>query len=100
GGGTTPTTPTTPTSSGQASGSVTVTVSAVATLVITPPTTPPSAGLGASFKFTVTVPAQNSCAVREVTVNWGDGSQQSLGAVTGEANVSHVYVTDGTYTEM
>jgi hypothetical protein len=95
---TTPTTPTTPTSSGQASGSVTVTVSAVATLVITPPTTPPSAGLGASFKFTVTVPAQNSCAVREVTVDWGDGSQQSLGAVTGEANVSHVYVTDGTYT--
>lgn len=91
GGGTTPTTPTTPTSSGQASGSVTVTVTAVPTLVITPPTTPPSAGLPAAFTFAVTVPAQNSCAVRSVTVNWGDGDSQDLGAITGNAVISHVY---------
>jgi Bacterial Ig-like domain (group 1)/PKD domain len=93
----TPTTPTTPATSGQASGSVTVTVSAVPTLVITPPTTPPSAGLPASFTFAVTVPAQNSSAVREVTVDWGDGDRQSLGAVTGNAVVAHVYDTAGTY---
>jgi hypothetical protein len=102
---TTPTTPTTPTSSGQASGSVTVTVTAVPTLVITPPTTPPSEGLPAAFTFAVTVPAQNSCAVREVTVDWGDGDRQSLGAVTGNAVVSHVfdaaktYVVTGTVTD-
>jgi PKD domain/Bacterial Ig-like domain (group 1) len=97
GGGTTPTTPTTPTSSGQASGSVTVTVNAVPTLVITPPETPPSAGLPAAFKFAVTVPAQNGSAVREVTVDWGDGDRQNLGAVTGDAVVSHVYEKAGTY---
>jgi adhesin/invasin len=93
----TPTTPTTPTASGQASGSVTVTVSAVPTLVITPPTTPPSAGLPAAFTFAVTVPAQNGSAVREVTVDWGDGDRQNLGAVTGNAVVSHVYDNAGTY---
>jgi Bacterial Ig-like domain (group 1)/PKD domain len=97
GGGTTPTTPTTPTSSGQASGSVTVTISAVPTLVITPPATPPSAGLPAAFTFAVTVPAQNGSAVREVTVDWGDGDRQNLGAVTGNAVVSHVYDNAGTY---
>jgi adhesin/invasin len=97
GGGTTPTTPTTPTSSGQASGSVTVTVSAVPTLVITPPTTPPSAGLPAAFTFAVTVPAQNGSAVRDVTVDWGDGDRQNLGAITGNAVVSHVYDNAGTY---
>jgi hypothetical protein len=93
----TPPAPTTPATSGQSSGSVTVTVSAVPTLVITPPTTPPSAGLPASFTFAVTVPAQNSSAVREVTVDWGDGDRQSLGAVTGSAVVAHVYDTAGTY---
>jgi hypothetical protein len=97
GGGTTPTTPTTPTSSGQASGSVTVTISAVPTLVITPPTTPPSAGLPAAFTFAVTVPAQNGSAVREVTVDWGDGDRQNLGAITGNAVVSHVYDNAGTF---
>jgi adhesin/invasin len=95
--GGTPTTPTTPTASGQASGSVTVTVSAVPTLVITPPTTPPSAGLPAAFTFAVTVPAQNGSAVREVTVDWGDGDRQNLGAITGNAVVSHVYDNAGTY---
>jgi adhesin/invasin len=98
GNGTTPTpTPTTPAASGQASGSVTVTVAAVPTLVITPPTPAPSAGLPASFTFAVTVPAQNSSAVREVTVDWGDGARQNLGAVTGNAVVSHVYEAAGTY---
>jgi hypothetical protein len=105
GGGTTPTTPTTPASSGQASGSVTVTVTAVPVLVITPPgvssggtpASPPSAGLPASFTFAVTLPPQNSCAVREVTVDWGDGDRQSLGALSGTAVVSHVYDVAGTY---
>jgi hypothetical protein len=84
---------------------VTVTVTAVPVLVITPPGTssgggtasPPSAGLPASFTFAVTVPPQNSCAVREVTVDWGDGDRQSLGALTGTAVVSHVYDVAGTY---
>jgi PKD repeat protein len=35
--------------------------------------------------------------VREVTVDWGDGDRQSLGAVTGNAVVSHVYDAAKTY---
>lgn len=91
GGGTT-----TPTPSGQASGSVIVTVTTGPTLVITPPSTPPSAGLPAVFTFAVTL-AQNGASVRNVSVDWGDGSRQSLGAVTGNAVVSHVYDDAGTF---
>ena len=95
GGGTT--TPATTTTSGQASGTVTVTVSAAPTLVITPPTTAPSAGLPASFTFAVTAATANGSAVRDLTVRWGDGSSQSLGAVTGSAIVSHTYQSTGSY---
>jgi PKD domain len=83
---------------GQASGSVTVDIAASPTLVITPPATPPSAGLPASFTFAVTAAANNGAAVRNVTVSWGDGATQSLGALSGNAVVSHVYNSPGTYT--
>ena len=94
GGGTT--TPATTTTSGQASGTVTVTVNAAPTLAITPPTSA-SAGLPASFTFAVTAAAANGSAVRDLTVKWGDGGSQSLGAVTGNAVVSHTYQTTGSY---
>jgi hypothetical protein len=101
---TTPTSPTTPTAPatgsapGQASGTVTVGVIAAPTLVITPPTTAPSAGLPATFSFVITAAATNGSAVRDLSVNWGDGSGvQSLGAVTGTAAVTHVFRIAGTY---
>jgi hypothetical protein len=95
GGGTTPTTGTT---AGQASGTVTVGVIAAPTLVITPPTTSPSAGLPATFSFVVTAATTNGAAVRDLSVNWGDGSGvQDLGAVTGTAAASHVFRAAGTY---
>ena len=104
-GGTTA--PTTTTTSGQASGTVTVTVNAAPTLVITPPATA-SAGLPASFTFVVGAAASSgtgssgggssgSSAVRDLTVRWGDGGSQSLGAVTGNAVVSHTYQSTGSY---
>lgn len=83
---------------GQASAQVTVAVSAAPTLVITPPTTPPSAGLPAAFTFAVTAASQNGSAVRDVTVNWGDGQVQDLGAITGSAIVAHVFNNPGSYT--
>jgi adhesin/invasin len=96
-GGTAPGTGTgTGTTTGQASGSVTVTVVAAPTLVITPPTSLPSAGLPASFTFAVTN-VQNGAVARSVTVSWGDGDVQNLGAVSGNAVVSHVYEDDGGY---
>src|SRR4051812_33723695 len=90
-------TPTTPSSSGTASGSVTVVVTNAPTLVITPPTTPPSVGLPASFTFAVTAATANGSAIRDLTVDWGDGTTQSLGAVTGNAVVSHVFRRVGTF---
>lgn len=98
---TTPTTPpTTPTpgTSGTASGTITVNVSSAPTLVITPPTTPPTVGIGAAFTFVATAATTNGSAIRDVTVNWGDGSTQDLGALTGTAAVSHTYRTAGTFT--
>src|SRR4051812_16531387 len=90
-------TPTTPSSSGTASGSVTVVVTNAPSLVITPPTTPPSVGLPAAFTFAVTAATSNGSAVRDLTVDWGDGTSQSLGAVTGNAVVSHIYTRTGTF---
>jgi adhesin/invasin len=86
------------TSSGQASGTVVVNVASAPSLVITPPSSPPSVGLPANFTFAVTAAAQNGSAVRELRVNWGDGETSNLGAVTGNAVVSHVFDDDGTFT--
>jgi hypothetical protein len=98
GGGTTTTTPTT-TPTGTASASVTVGVAGVATLVITAPTTPPSAGLPAVFTFVITQATNNPTPVKDVTVDWGDGSvPQSLGAITGTSTQSHVYTRGASYT--
>ena len=93
----TPTTPTLPTS-GQASGSVTVDVAGAPGLVITPPSPPPTSGLPATFNFVITAAANNASAIRDLTVNWGDGTNQDLGAVTGTAAVSHTYRSAGSYT--
>src|SRR5262249_53895063 len=98
---TAPTTPTTPSASGQASASVIVNIAVAPTIVITPPTTPPSAGLPATFTIVVngtngTTPT-NGSAVKAVSVDWGDGSATDLGAVTGNAVVSHIYANAGTF---
>ena len=88
-GGGTGTGTTTPT--GQSSGQAKVTVVPNTTVTITPPTTAPSAGLPAIFTFVVTVPAGGN-PVRELRVNWGDGSgTQNLGAVSGSQSAAHVY---------
>ena len=66
------------------------------TLGITPPATSPSANLPASFTFTPAAPTGD--AVRDVTVNWGDGGAvQDLGAIAGATTVSHVFKSAGTY---
>jgi adhesin/invasin len=95
--GGTPTTPTAPATTGTASGSVTVNVTNAPTLVITPPATVPSAGLPATFTFAVTTAATNSSAIRNVTVNWGDGQSQDLGAPTGNTSISHIFRSAGAY---
>jgi hypothetical protein len=97
-GGGTGTTPGTGTTSTPTSASVTINVAGAPTLVITLPTTAPSAGLPATYTFAVTAATTNGAAIRDVTVDWGDGSIQDLGAVTGSAVVSHTYRAAGAYT--
>ena len=76
---------------------VTVNVLSAPSISITPPTTIQK-GLPATFTFTVTAASTNGAPIKEVTVNWGDGSQtESLGAFTGASSSSHRYDHDGTY---
>jgi Bacterial Ig-like domain (group 1)/PKD domain len=89
--------PATGSTSGQASGTVTVGVAASPSLTITPPSTPPSVGLPATFTFAVTAAAANGSAVRDLSVNWGDGTTQDLGQVSGTATATHVFRNSGTY---
>jgi hypothetical protein len=87
---------TTPSATGTASASVTVGIAGSPTLVINPPATI-SAGLPAAFTFVVTPAATNPTPVKDVTVNWGDGSSQSLGAISGTSTQSHVFAKAQTY---
>jgi hypothetical protein len=92
-----PAAPTTPATTGTASGSVTVNVTGSPGLLITAPTTGLTAGLPASFTFAVTAATTNGNPIRDVTVDWGDGQNQNLGATTGTVTVSHVYRSPGSY---
>jgi PKD repeat protein len=66
-------------------------------LTITPPTTLPSAGLPAVFTIGVgTLPAGD--AVRNIHLDWGDGTALDLGAISANTTASHVYKAAGTYT--
>jgi hypothetical protein len=57
------------------------------------PTTPVAAGVPASF--TVGVAATSN--IRDVTVDFGDGQQQSLGALSGSTTVQHTYGSSGSF---
>jgi Bacterial Ig-like domain (group 1)/PKD domain len=96
-GGTPGGTGTTPTTSGTATATVVVDIIGAPTLVITPPTTAPSAGVPAVYTFVVTPATTNGSPIRDLTVNWGDGNTQDLGAVNGTSAVTHTYPAPGTY---
>jgi predicted secreted protein len=73
---------------------LTIRVSAPPTVSITVAATP-TAGQPASFTVTVT---PGGSPVREVTIDFGDGSSQLLGALAGSITVAHVYETGGSFT--
>jgi hypothetical protein len=73
---------------------VTVTLNPRTGISITAPTTQVAAGVPATF----TVNVASTANVRDVTVEWGDGSQQSLGAISGSTTIQHTYVSPDTYT--
>ena len=63
-------------------------------VTISGPTTPVSAGQPATF----TVGVGSTANIRDVTVDFGDGQQLSLGAISGSTTVQHIYAEAGTYT--
>jgi hypothetical protein len=73
---------------------VTVTLNPRTGLTITAPTTAVSAGLPATF----TVGVGTTANIQNVTVDFGDGRQQSLGAISGSTTIQHVYNEAGTFT--
>ena len=62
------------------------------TIVATPTTT----SVGEPVTFAVSVTAGSS-AIREVSVNFGDGTARELGALDGATNVAHNYTFAGTF---
>jgi len=85
-------------SSGQTSAQVTITVAAAPGLVIGQPANAPTAGLPAAYTFTVAPASTGGSAIKDLSVNWGDGHVQDLGAITGASVQSHVYASAGVYT--
>jgi len=63
-------------------------------ITLAAPTTPVSAGQPATFTVGVAATAN----IRDVIVDWGDGSSQHLGALSASTTISHTYLTEGTYT--
>jgi hypothetical protein len=62
-------------------------------VTISGPTNSVSAGQPASF----TVGVSGTANVRDVTVDFGDGTRRSLGALSGSTTVQHTYTTAGNY---
>jgi adhesin/invasin len=63
-------------------------------IALTPPSTPPNAGQPTSIGVAVTATAN----VRDVVVDFGDGTRTSLGRLAGSTNISHTYLNAGTFT--
>jgi hypothetical protein len=72
---------------------VTVTLGPRTGITISAPTSQIAAGQPATF----TVAVATTANIQNVTVNFGDGSQQSLGAIGGSTTVQHTYTEAGTY---
>ncbi|HTV01075.1 MAG TPA: PKD domain-containing protein [Luteitalea sp.] len=81
---------------GGVSATATVRVTARPSVSISGPTTP--VGEGETTTFTVNVQQQtNGNAVREVVIDFGDGTRQSLGPVTGSRTLQKAYTRKGSY---
>lgn len=59
-------------------------------------TTQPEAGVAANFTVTPSTAATGN-ALRSVVVDFGDGTQENLGAISGATTVAHTYARAGQY---
>ncbi len=81
--------------SGAQTATTTITVSTLPTITVA--ATPTASSVGEPVTFAVTVTAGSS-AIGEASINFGDGTSQSLGALAGATNVVHTYTFAGTFT--
>jgi PKD repeat protein len=86
------------TSTPAATNTITITVnsSGTATFGAVSPALP-VAGQPVSIPLTVT-PSTTGAAIQSVTVNFGDGTSQPLGNISGTTTLSHTWASPGTYT--
>ena len=78
--------------------SVLVSAKAQPTVSITTTTTNPTAGTDVAFTGSITPAAGSGTNIASATVNFGDGTSQNLGAVSGSnISIHHVFVLGGTY---
>jgi len=73
---------------------VTVNLNPRTGITLAGPTTPVSAGVPATFTVGVAATAN----IRNVDISFGDGTSQSLGAISGSTTIQHTYQVENTYT--
>jgi adhesin/invasin len=89
----------TATAGGTTSAPVAITVLARPTVSITTNApTPPVEGATWTFTIAANAAATNGAPIQSVVVNYGDGSSDDLGPVSGSVTVQHVYDDDGSFT--
>lgn len=85
--------------SGGASRQINVQVGASTTITLTPPTTAITVSTPATFTVAGTATGSStSTTMNSVVVDFGDGSQASLGAISASTPVTHLFAAAGTYT--
>jgi len=70
-----------------------ITATAVPIVTITPPATTPTINVSSNYTINIT-PGNASAPIRTVTIDWGDGTTQELGATSGSITVPHTYKAD------
>ena len=80
--------------SGAQTATTTIMVSTLPTVTVV--ATPTTSSVGEPVTFAVTV-AAGSSSIREASIDFGDGTSQSLGALVGATNVTHTYAFAGTF---
>ena len=75
---------------------VSTTARAVVSIAVTSGSTPTAGGI-TTFSITVN-PGTNGAPIQNVVVDYGDGTSDELGSVSGTVSVQHIYGDAGTYT--
>jgi hypothetical protein len=82
---------------GSKEGKVTVSVVTAPAVTVTGPASA-TVGLPANYVITPAAAGATGSPIQNVTVDFGDGSSQNLGAITSATTVSHAYNSPGSFT--